>query len=261
MVPVQGEEFFVDDGGPAEAPCVLFSHSIMTSSAMWRGQLQRLRAAGYRAIAYDARGHGRSVVSAAPYTLRQLADDVIALMDAMGIARAHFVGLSLGGMIAFDLAARCPQRLHSAVICDARADSPPAFAAPWEERIALAREQGMRPLVAPTIARWFAPSFQEGAEAQAVQAMLRATPPQGFIGTANALQDFDLRAGLPGIKLPVTMICGENDGVLPAEMASLTGQIPDAVLEMIPAAGHLPNIENPAAFDAALMRHLARAGR
>ncbi len=120
-----------------------------------RSRSSWLRLAGYRAIAYDARGHGASVVSPAPYGMRQLADDVVGLLDALDIERAHVVGLSLGGMIAFDLATRHPRRLCSAVICDARADSPESFAQPWDERIALVREQGMESPAGSTVARWF----------------------------------------------------------------------------------------------------------
>lgn len=246
------------EDGPLHAPCVIFSHSIMTTHAMWQRQFELLRQAGFRVIAYDARGHGASTVSPPPYTMRQLGDDVIALMDAMEIDAAHLVGLSLGGMIAFDLAARQPRRLSSAVICDARADAPESFAAPWDERIALARTQGMQALASPTIARWFGAAARESEEARAVHRLICDTPVEGFVGTALALKEFDFLAGLDGIRLPVTLICGDDDGVLPAEMASLARRIPDAVLEMIPAAGHLPNIENPASFDAALMRHFSR---
>ncbi|OZI18672.1 hypothetical protein CAL26_13260 [Bordetella genomosp. 9] len=257
-----GAGFAIVEDGPPDAPCVLFSHSVMTSHAMWQGQFELLRQAGYRVIAYDARGHGASTVTPAPYSMRQLGDDVIALMDAMRIDMVHLVGLSLGGMIGFDLAGRHPRRLASAVICDARADSPASFAAPWDERIALARAQGMQSLAAPTIARWFGAAGRETDAARAVYRLICETPVEGFAGTAAALKDFDFRDGLDGVDLPVTLICGEDDGVLPAEMASLAQRIPGAVLEMIPAAGHLPNIENRAAFDAALMRHFARvAGR
>ncbi|MBO9354866.1 alpha/beta fold hydrolase [Bordetella petrii] len=257
-VTVADEVFTVEDSGPASGPCVLFSHSIMTTHAMWRRQVELLAQAGYRVVAYDARGHGGSVVSPAPYRMRQLADDAIGLLDALGIGRAHFVGLSLGGMIAFDLAARYRKRLLSAVICDARADSPESFARPWDERIELAREQGMKSLASPTIARWFGAGFRETQEARAIHRMICEAPVEGFVGTARALQDFDFRPGLADIDLPVTLICGDRDGVLPDEMAALARRIPGAVLEMIAGAGHLPNLENPVHFDAALMRHFER---
>ncbi|WP_157792975.1 alpha/beta fold hydrolase [Bordetella genomosp. 8] len=262
IVQAGGAGFAIVEDGPPDAPCVLFSHSIMTTHAMWQGQFGLLRQAGYRIIAYDARGHGASTVTPAPYTMRQLGDDVIALMDAMEIDAVHLVGLSLGGMIAFDLAVRHPRRLSSAVICDARADSPPSFAGPWDERIALARAEGMQSLASSTIARWFGAAGRETDAVRVVHRLICDTPVEGFAGTAAALKDFDFRDGLDGVDLPVTLICGEDDGVLPAEMASLARRIPRSVLEMIPSAGHLPNIENRAAFDAALMRHFARvAGR
>jgi 3-oxoadipate enol-lactonase len=255
---VGGAAFSIVDSGPPSAPCVLFGHSIMTTSAMWQRQVDLLCQAGYRAIAYDARGHGSSAVSPAPYAMHQLAEDVIGLLDALGIERTHFVGLSLGGMIAFDLLTRHDRRLLSAVICDARADSPESFARPWDERIELAYAQGMQALASPTIARWFGAGFRESADARAVHAMVSNTPVEGFVATARALQDFDFRSRLGDVNLPVTLICGDNDGVLPAEMAQLAQRIPGAVLEMIPGAGHLPNVENPLDFNAALMRHFTR---
>ncbi|CAM3627846.1 AB hydrolase-1 domain-containing protein [Bordetella sputigena] len=250
--------FAIVEGGAATGPCVLFSHSIMTTHAMWRPQFDMLCRAGYRVIAYDARGHGASTVSPAPYTVRQLGDDVIGLLDAMNIQAVHFVGLSLGGIVAFDLAARHPRRLASAVICDARADAPESFARPWDERIALARAEGMQALASPTVARWFGAAARETEEARAVHRLICDTPVEGFAGTAMALKRFDFLAGLAGIRLPVTLVCGDNDGVLPEEMSSLAKRIPGAVLEMIADAGHLPNIENAAAFNAALARHFAR---
>jgi 3-oxoadipate enol-lactonase len=231
----------------------------MTTHAMWWRQIDLLSKAGYRAVAYDARGHGSSVVSPAPYRMQQLTDDVIGLLDALSIDRAHFVGLSLGGMIAFDLATRYPHRLSSAVICDARADSPEFFARPWDERIELAREQGMTPLASPTIARWAGAQFCESEAARILHRTICDTPVEGFVGTARALQDFDFRDNLGTVRLPVTLICGDNDGVLPAEMAALTAQIPNSTLEIIPRAGHLPNLENTADFNAALLRHFAHA--
>ncbi|GGX23760.1 3-oxoadipate enol-lactonase [Pigmentiphaga litoralis] len=248
--------FAVADTGPASASCVLFSHSIMTTHAMWREQIELLSHAGYRTVAYDARGHGRSTVLPSPYRMQQLADDAIALLDALDIARAHVVGLSLGGMIAFDLLTRYPQRLSSAVICDARADSPDFFARPWDERIALAKDQGMQPLASPTIARWAGAQFRVSDSARALYQMICDTPVEGFIGTARALQDFDFRQGLGEVDVPVTLICGENDGVLPAEMAALAAQIPQSVMTVIANAGHLPNLENPAEFNTALLRHM-----
>lgn len=230
----------------------------MTTHAMWRGQIDLVSRKGYRAVAYDARGHGQSTVSPSPYRMGQLADDVIALLDALGVERAHFVGLSLGGMIAFDLLTRYPQRLLSAVVCDARADSPDFFAAPWDERIALARDEGMKMLASPTIARWAGAQFRESDAARALYRMICDMPVEGFVGTARALQDFDFRGGLGNVRVPVTLICGENDGVLPEEMGALAARIPGSIIELVANAGHLPNLENSGDFNAALLRHLAR---
>lgn len=258
IVHVGSEAFHLVEHGPASGPCVIFAHSIMTTHAMWHRQIELLGNSGYRAMAYDGRGHGHSVVSPAPYTLGQLTDDLVGLLDALHVERAHVVGLSLGGMIGFDLICRFAQRIMSAVICNARADSPASFAQAWDERIGLAQAQGMQALAWPTLTRWTGAGFRDSQDALALHQQIVDTPVQGFVGTARALQDFDFLDGLPQVDVPVTLICGEHDGVLPAEMTRLSGVIRHSVLELIPDAGHLPTAENPAAFDAALLRHFAR---
>src|SRR5690606_25400614 len=131
-----------------------------------------------------------------------------------------YVGLSLGGILGFDLAHRYSRRFHSLVICDARSDSPEEFARPWDARIETARCEGMSALVEPTMARWFGSGFLETAAAERIRAMIRHTSVEGFIATARALQAYDYRDTAASFSAPCTFIVGENDGVLPDIMSA-----------------------------------------
>jgi 3-oxoadipate enol-lactonase len=260
-VPVDRAVLRVHDDGVIGQPCVVLAHSIMSSAGMWAPQLGRLTNLGYRVLRLDSRGHGGSSNEQSALTIDRLATDVVQVLDRLDIARAHFVGLSLGGMVGFALGLQHAARLASLVICDARADSPPAFAQPWDERIAQAGEQGMASLVQPTLERWFGDRL--GALDRSMQAQLRddisSTSVEGFVATARALQDFDYTSGLGSMPPHSTLIVGEKDGVLPEVMADLSRRIPQCRLEVIPRAGHLPNVEQPAVFNAALQRALERA--
>jgi 3-oxoadipate enol-lactonase len=252
-----GGDIAVHVQGPAGAPVVLMTHSILSSSMMWEQQAALLAATGWRVIRADTRGHGDSAAPTAPYAMRDLVADSIAVLDALKIARAHYVGLSLGGMSGIGLGIAHPDRLLSLCICDARADMPPAFAAPWDERIAIAQNQGCVALADPTIERWFGKAFVDAhpALAQIFCLNASATSVDGFVGCARAIQGLDYLGAMGRISTPTTLIVGANDGPLPQAMQEIKNQIQGAKIEVIANAGHLPNIDQPIAFNAALMRH------
>lgn len=256
-------ELAVHEQGDDRHPTVLFSHSILSSSSMWDRQAAVLARSGWHVLRLDTRGHGASEPSAAPYTMEELVGDTVAVLDALDLESVHFVGLSLGGMIGFGLGISHPHRLDSLLICDARADAPPPFAAPWDERIAIAAREGCGALAEATAQRWFGASFlqEQPAVARRVRDMVAGTTTQGFIGCARALQRLDYLPRLHRIETPTTLLVGADDGPLPEAMAQIAQRIPGAVLEVIPDAGHLPNLQQPVAFDAALLRHLARVAR
>lgn len=262
-VPVDGAVLHVHDDGTIGQPCVVLAHSIMTNANMWAPQVGHLTDLGYRVLRPESRGHGGSGNGPSPLTIDRLAADVVQVLDRLDIARAHFVGLSLGGIVGFALGQQHSARLASLVICDARADSPPAFAQPWDERIVQARAQGMGSLAQPTLARWFGERF--AALDRSTQAQLReditATSVEGFVACARALQDFDYTAGLASMPTQTTLIVGDKDGVLPDVMADLARRMPQCHLEVVPGAGHLPNLDQPALFNAALLRALERVTR
>jgi 3-oxoadipate enol-lactonase len=260
-VPVDGAVLRVHDDGAIGQPCVVLAHSIMTNANMWEPQVGHLTDLGYRVLRPESRGHGGSGNGQSALTVDRLASDVVRVLDRLDISSAHFVGLSLGGMVGFALGQQHPARLETLVICDARADSPPAFAQPWDDRIAQAREQGMASLVQPTLDRWFGERF--AALDRSMQTRLRdailSTSVEGFVATARALQDFDYTSGLGLMPAGATLIVGDKDGLLPEVMTELSRRMPRCQLEIIPTAGHLPNVEQPALFSAALIRALKRA--
>jgi 3-oxoadipate enol-lactonase len=245
--------------GKEGAPAVLMSHSILAASMMWERQAALLAKAGFYVVAIDTRGHGESAAAPAPYTMDQLADDTIAVMDGLGIDKAHYIGLSLGGMVGFGLGINHGERLLSMVLCDARADAPAPFAALWDERIAAAKDS-CASLAESTALRWFGAAFLAANPeiGERFRDTIANTSSAGFIGCARAIQGLNYLGDVEKIRTPVTLVVGANDQPLPDAMAHLQTRIPDAKLEVIPGAGHLPNIDQPDAFDAALLRHFAK---
>jgi 3-oxoadipate enol-lactonase len=244
--------------GPAGAPVVIFSHSLATHAGMWDPQVAPLRDR-YRLLRYDTRGHGASSAPAGPYTLAGLAADARALLDRLGIEKAHWVGLSMGGMIGQEFALAYPHRLLSLSLCDTTGRVPPEAAPAWIERIDTARARGMDPLVEPTIERWFSAEFRTRhlATVDAVRAMIRATPVAGYIGCCQAIMHHDCNARLAAIRAPTLVIVGEDDPGTPVSAAKALQQaISDARLTILPKALHLSNIEAAPAFNAALGAHL-----
>src|SRR5262245_11230416 len=195
--------------GADGAPWLIFSNSLLTDTAMWDDQVAEL-AKSYRILRYDQRGHGGTEAPAGKYSFDLLVADVIALMDAVGIKRAHFAGISMGGMTALFLAQRHRDRFDRIIACDCGPASTPASAQQWKERIELGAAKGMEALVDVTVNRWFPPEFvaAKAPVLDKVRAMIRRTPYAGFAGCAAALSDYDLRPGLPGIDRATLLICG-----------------------------------------------------
>ena len=242
--------------GKEGAPWVVFSNSLMTNLSMWDDQAAALKDR-FRILRYDQRGHGGTDAPAGPYSFDTLVADVIGLFDALSIARAHFVGLSMGGMTAVGLAEQHSDRLIRVVPCDCGPASTPQSAQQWDERIQLARKEGMEALVEPTVSRWCPPEFLASHKqaADKLRQMIRTTPLNGFIGCATALSNFDLRPGLGKVRLPAQFICGSKDAALAGTKALHAGISGSTLVEM-EGAGHISNIEKPQAFTAALTQFL-----
>ncbi|MCW5620721.1 MAG: 3-oxoadipate enol-lactonase [Burkholderiales bacterium] len=244
-----------------DGPWVVMSHSLACDLHMWDEQARTL-AARYKVLRFDTRGHGGSDAPAAAYTLEQLADDLHGLLGAVGARQPHFVGLSMGGMIGMTFALKYPGVLRSLVLCDTTSRYPAELRGVWTERIRLVTEQGMEPVVEPTLKRWFTEPFlaQRGPVVERVAHMIRSTPPAGFIGCCHAIPQIDLTARLREIACPIQVIVGEQDVGTPVAMSrEIHEAAPNSELVIIPNASHLSNLEQPEAFDHALTSFLARS--
>ena len=246
--------------GPEGAPFVTLSHSLAANLGMWEPQIEAL-AAHYRVLRFDTRGHGGSGVPEGPYDMALLAGDVLMLLDALGVARTHFIGLSLGGMIGQTLALERPDRLLSLALCDTTSVVPPEARAMWDQRVAFAEAEGMTALVEPTIERWFTAPFRSAhsARIEPVREMITATPLAGFVGCCRAIQQLNLIDRLSGIDLPTLIVVGEDDQGTPvAASQAIHARIAGSELVILASAAHLSNWEQPAAFNAVIGKFLSR---
>lgn len=244
--------------GPEGGEVVLFSNSLASDMTMWESQIAPLSGAGYRLLRYDGRGHGKSSVPAGPYTMETLASDAVALMDRLGISRAHFCGLSLGGMVGQMLGALHGKRLLSLTLCD----TSPYIAQRgiWDERIAWVRKAGMASVVDATINRWFTHRGQERlreAVERARNAIL-STPVEGYCGCGRAIDAMDLREMIRGISVRTLVVVGELDPGTPVSVAeSIHERIASSTLKVIPDAMHMVNVEQAESFNRVLLDFLS----
>lgn len=244
--------------GPESAPVVTLSHSLAANLSMWEPQVSALRDR-YRVLRYDTRGHGKTDAPGGAYTLEQLTDDLLALLSALRIERTHFVGLSMGGMIGQMLALKAPERVASLALCDTTSRIPAEARPMWEERVRTANASGVEPLVEATLARWFTAPFraQRPDVVAQVREMIRSTPPLGYMGCCRAIAALDLTERLGAISVPTLVVVGEEDQGTPvAASREIESRIPGARLVVIPSAAHLANLEQPEAFNTALLAFL-----
>jgi 3-oxoadipate enol-lactonase len=237
--------------GPEGAPVVACSHCLAGSLDIWEPQVRVLRE-HYRVLRFDTRGHGYSSAPDGEYTMDVLAEDAIGLFDALGIGQVHFMGISMGGMVAQTLALSAPDRCLSLILCDTTAGVPRDSAPVWAERIQAAKENGMAALADGTVDRWLSPEFQKMRPdtTRGIREMILKTQVPGFAGCVHAIRRFDATERLGELDLPVLVMVGENDPGTPVESAKeLHGLIRNAELAVLPQAYHLSNIEAADAFN------------
>ncbi len=242
--------------GPTDAPVVVLSNSLGSTHRMWDAQIQELQQ-HFRVVRYDTRGHGDSPVPAGPYSIDDLADDLVALLDRLAVTRAHMVGLSLGGMTVMRVAARNPDRVARMALLCTGAQLPPASA--WTERAATVRAQGSQAVAAAVLDRWFTPAYLD-AHPETVRRyhqMIAATPAEGYAACCEAIAKLDLREQLSSITAPTLAIAGDDDPATPAaKLEEITAAIPGSRLMTVPQAAHLANAEQPDIITPALIEHL-----
>lgn len=253
---VENAKIHYEIEGPNGAPWLIFSNSLGTNLGMWDAQIERF-VEEYRILRYDQRGHGRSSVPPGAYTMDQLGHDVVALMDYLGIERANFCGLSMGGMTGMWLGTHAGERFDRLILANTLAMMPPKEL--WDGRIRTCTEQGMEGVVDAVVERWFTPEFRERQpdEVAWVRGMILATVPAGYAGCCAAIRDMDQREAIRSIRLPTLVIAGSKDPATPPAMSQeIIGHVSHAHLVTLEAA-HLSNIERPAEFNEALASFLS----
>jgi 3-oxoadipate enol-lactonase len=244
----------VDTGNPAGAPIVWLG-SIGSSTAMWDRQLPAF-AADHRCVLIEHPGHGGSAPPDGPLTIVSLGDAVLTALDRADIERAHFVGLSLGAMVAMSVAARSPARVRRLAVLCTSAYFGPDYG--WLDRAAKVRAEGMGAVADATVGRWLTPDYAatHPDEVTAFVEMVMATNPDGYASCCEAIGGMDLRGELPAVTAPTLVFAGTQDPATPPPHAeTITSLITDARMETVDAA-HLANWEQPAAINELLRVHL-----
>ena len=245
--------------GPPDISVLVLSNSLGSTLEMWDPQVPDL-SQHVRVVRYDLRGHGRSPVPPGPYSIADLGGDVLALLDRLGVERAHLCGLSIGGLVAMWLAAHAPERVDRLVLC--------CTAASFGQPAGLVRASGHGPAegtgaVADTVVgRWFTPEFaaREPAVVKTMRDMIAATPAEGYAACCEVVGTTDLHAELASIRSPTLVVAGARDPSVPAERtADLAAGIAGARLETVADAAHLANVEQPETVTRLILEHLRPA--
>ena len=260
LIEANGISMSYEIEGPADAPIVTMSHSLAANLAMWDDQMPAL-AGAYRVLRYDSRGHGATEAPEGGYTMELLADDLLALLDALAIDKTQFVGLSMGGMVGMTAALKDQGRFRSLALCDTASRMPPESRGVWDERIAAARTEGMEALLEQTIERWFSKRYIESRadKVDAVRAMIRSTPVAGFCGCCEAILRLDLTDRIAAIAVPTLIVVGADDPGTPvAAHEVIRDRIAGSELVVLPDALHFSNVEQEGPFNDALTGFLAR---
>ncbi len=235
-------------------PWVMLSHGLATDLTMWDELTEALKDR-YRVLRYDARGHGGSAASTGDYHLDMLVADAVGILDAVGIERTHFAGLSMGGMIGLGLLIHHPGRVKSAVIADSRHTTTPEFTAAWLQRAEAVRKGGVEAIVKSTVDRWSSAGLAERNPAivARMQAMVRRTSANGYCGCAAALARLNYGPRLREIRTPTFVLCGSEDhGAPPENTRQMHAMIRGSRFLEIEQAGHIANIEQPKVFNEAV---------
>jgi 3-oxoadipate enol-lactonase len=241
--------------GPADAPVLVLSNSLGTNLSMWDPQIPAL-AAQFRVLRYDTRGHGQSSVTAGPYSISQLGRDVVGLLDGLGIERAHFCGLSMGGVTGMWLGVYAADRINRLVLCNTAAKI--GSAEMWNTRIDTVRTNGLSAVAETQAQRWFTPAFIARAPnvIAATRQMIASTTPEGYAANCGAIRDMDQRETISRIRARTLVIAGLHDPVISAaDIRYLVDTIPGAKLVELEAS-HLSNVEAPVEFTKALLNFL-----
>ena len=241
--------------GNSSNPALLFSNSLGTDYQMWQPQIDALQN-DYFIICYDTRGHGQSSAPTGPYSLDQLGQDVIDLLDYLNVDKAFFCGISMGGLTGQWLAIHHPNRFYHLMLCNTAAKIGNEVA--WKERAQLVRDQGLAPIASTAASRWFTEGFisRHPDVVKTLSDALASGSSEGYASCCEALAVADTRDQLKDIHVPITVLAGSQDPVTTvADGQYMVEQIPNATLATIDAS-HISNIEQPDAFNQLVRQYL-----
>jgi len=260
QVHCNGLDLYYADTGHGEP--LVFLNGLAGDHLYWMGQV-RAFAEKCRCIAIDNRDAGRSSYATGPYTIADLADDVVTLLDVLGLPAAYLVGLSLGGMIAQEAALRHPQRVRSLFLADTLAKSDAWFMATLEAFAIIRRGVPDTPAFFDALLPWLTGHqfFQSASKVDWLRALLKQNPyPQridGFFRQFDAIRAHDTLERLSAIRCPVLVGVGEDDMIVPPRYSQeIAKRIPHARLEVLPGVGHAPPLEDPRRFNSLLREFL-----
>jgi 3-oxoadipate enol-lactonase len=253
------------DHGPDDAPVIIFIHGFPLNKSMWNMQVDAVKE-NYRVIAYDIRGHGNSDPGIDEFFIELFVNDLLRLMEKLGIEKSILCGLSLGGYIALNAVLKYPDRFDGLILNDTQciADTPEIK----ENRciaIISIKDKGVEQYADESIKKLFAPeSFTKKQNVIAgVKEMIISTPKQSLCNTLHALAERkETCTQLPEINIPVLIMVGKEDKITPIAAAQqMHEKILNSKLEIIQHAGHLSNLENPIAFNTHLVNFLELVGK
>lgn len=248
-------------GDPDASTVIVFANSLGTDFRIWLPVFDELDE-DVAILVYDKRGHGLSGIGASPYAMEDHVNDLIGLVEDLGIKKAVYCGLSVGGLIAQGLYARRPDLVKAMILCDTAAKI--GTDTLWNSRIAAVEKDGIASLSTTILARWFTKDFHETrpAELEGYRAMLERQPVAGYTGTCAAIRDTDYTAETANIKVPVLCIVGDQDGSTPPDLVKATSDlIKGSAFEMIADCGHIPCVEQPEALAALIGKFVKKIGR
>jgi len=232
--------------GSESAPALVFCNSLGTTHRMWDAQVGAF-SQHFRVLRYDSRGHGQSSVTPGPYSIVQLANDVVHLLDALKLDRVYFCGLSLGAMTGMYLGSQAANRFHKMALCNTAAKIGNVDA--WNTRIATVEKEGMKAVAGSVIERWLTTGYRgtHPKETGEMLGMLQNANCKGYAASCAAVRDMDYREKLSQIRVPTLIVAGTHDPVTtPADGHFLQERIPGAQYTELSAA-HISNVE--ACFD------------
>ncbi|HEX8010527.1 MAG TPA: 3-oxoadipate enol-lactonase [Casimicrobiaceae bacterium] len=245
------------EGAPCP-PVVVLSHGLGLALGMWDAQVPEL-ARRFRVLRYDARGHGASSIPPHASSIADLGRDVVGLLHHLHIERAHFCGLSLGGMTGIWLAAHAPQWIASLALANTAARV--GTRGMWNTRIATVEAQGMPAIADAAIARWFTAQFiaRSPALIARLKAMFERTPARGYTSCCAANRDADLRDAVARIGVPTLVVTGRHDAATPPEQGEWLAQNIGGARRVELVSAHLSNLECPDAFTGLVAEHVSQA--